>query len=124
MCQDRNPASQRCAAGGKTHRADPIDGHGQFGVCVFEENRQCEEWALFRVHCQTGGVNVTGYSASAGRYCAITGGRYPVTQHSGARMKPASASRRMARGARRRPTRSEFATELLKNDKARGNDAN
>ena len=21
---------------------------GQFGVCVFTDNRQCEEWALFR----------------------------------------------------------------------------
>jgi putative hemolysin len=52
---------------------------GEFGVCLFEDNRQCEEWALLRGECPMGGVRVTGYATPAGRYCAITGGRYQVT---------------------------------------------
>ena len=50
---------------------------GQIGVCYFEDNRQCEEWALMRGECPVGGVKVTGYVTPAGRYCAITGGNTP-----------------------------------------------
>ena len=57
---------------------------GQFGVCVFTDNYQCEEWALFRGECPVGGLRVTGYVTPAGRFCAITGGRYTVTSASGA----------------------------------------
>jgi hypothetical protein len=55
---------------------------GVIGVCYFEDNRQCEEWALFRGECPAGGVKVTGYATEAGRYCAITGGSYRVTKES------------------------------------------
>jgi putative hemolysin len=55
---------------------------GQFGVCYFEDNRQCEEWALFRGDCPVGGLKVTGYITSAARYCAITGGDYTITGNS------------------------------------------
>jgi hypothetical protein len=30
-------------------------------VCVFGDNRQCEEWALMRGQCPAGGIRVTGY---------------------------------------------------------------
>jgi putative hemolysin len=60
-----------------------VDG-GQFGVCLFEDNRQCEEWALLRGDCPVGGVKVTGYVTQAGRYCAIRGGTYAVTGSRGA----------------------------------------
>ena len=56
---------------------------GTFGVCVFDDNRQCEEWALLRGHCPVGGLRVTGYVTPAARYCAITGGRYAITSGSG-----------------------------------------
>ena len=49
---------------------------GQYGVCYFEDNRQCEEWALLRGTCPVGGVKVTGYVTPAATYCAITGGTY------------------------------------------------
>src|SRR5688572_16940315 len=73
-----NPASTHCVKSGgrltiETHPA------GEFGICLFEDNRQCEEWALMRGECPMGGVRVTGYATAAGRYCAITGGRYSVT---------------------------------------------
>lgn len=74
-----NPASQNCTAvGGMLQIETRADG-GQFGVCTFEDNRQCEEWALLRGDCPAGGVKVSGYITEAGRYCAITGGEYAVT---------------------------------------------
>jgi len=53
-------------------------------VCLFEDNRQCEAWALLRGECPVGGLRVTGYATDAARYCAITGGRYAITARSGA----------------------------------------
>ena len=75
-----NPASQNCVKqGGRLVLESAGDG-GKYGVCVFEDNRQCEEWALMRGDCPDGGIKVTGYVTAAGRYCAIRGGRYSVTK--------------------------------------------
>jgi len=71
-----NPASQRCVDEGGTLQIEQRPDGGQYGVCVFTDNRQCEEWALFRVECPAGGLRVTGYLTPAARYCAITGGHY------------------------------------------------
>jgi putative hemolysin len=79
-----NPASQNCVARGGTLRIDRRPDGGQFGVCVFTDNYQCEEWAMFRGECRVGGLRVTGYITPAARYCAITGGRYTVVAQSGA----------------------------------------
>lgn len=74
-----NPASTNCAdKGGKLKIEKGGDG-GEFGVCYFEDNRQCEEWALLRGECPIGGIKVTGYITDAARYCAIIGGEYTVT---------------------------------------------
>jgi len=43
-----NPASQNCANQGGTLSIEARGDGGQFGVCYFEDNRQCEEWALLR----------------------------------------------------------------------------
>jgi putative hemolysin len=48
-------------------------------VCFFEDNRQCEEWALLNGDCPVGGLKVTGYITDAAVYCAITGGTYEIT---------------------------------------------
>ena len=78
-----NPASANCVkVGGKlvlesrTYQGQDI---GQIGVCYFEDNRQCEEWALMRGTCPVGGVKVTGYASDAARFCAITGGVYAIS---------------------------------------------
>jgi putative hemolysin len=77
-----NPASVNCVKkGGKVVIEKRGDG-GEYGLCLFEDNRQCEEWALFRGNCPLGGIKVTGYATPAGRYCAITGGEYTVTGNS------------------------------------------
>ncbi len=73
-----NPASKNCVEKGGTLRMERRPDGGQFGVCVFTDNYQCEEWALFRGECPIPGLRVTGYITAAGRYCAITGGRYTV----------------------------------------------
>lgn len=71
-----NPASVNCTQQGGTLTIERRPDGGQFGVCVFTDNYQCEEWALFRGECPKNGLRVTGYVTPAGRYCAITGGRY------------------------------------------------
>ena len=79
-----NPASAHCIEQGGRHVVERGPGGGEFGVCLFEDNRQCEEWALLRGQCPVGGLRVTGYATPAARYCAITGGRYAITARSGA----------------------------------------
>jgi putative hemolysin len=74
-----NPASVNCVDNSGTLKIETLPNGGQYGVCYFEENHQCEEWSLMRGDCPVGGRKVTGYITEAGRYCAITGGEYMVT---------------------------------------------
>ena len=74
-----NPASQNCIDKGGRITMEKNGAGGEFGVCAFAENLQCEEWAMMRGECRTGGIKVTGFVTPAARYCAITGGRYRVT---------------------------------------------
>ena len=78
-----NPASQNCVARGGTLHVERRPDGGQYGVCIFTDNYQCEEWAMLRGECPVGGLRVTGYITPAARYCAITGGRYTVVANSG-----------------------------------------
>ncbi len=79
-----NPASQNCVAMGGTLRIERRPDAAQYGVCIFVDNYQCEEWALLRGECPAGGLRVTGYTTPAARYCVITGGRYAAVARSGA----------------------------------------
>jgi putative hemolysin len=77
-----NPASVNCVKkGGKVAIEKRGDG-GEYGICLFEDNRQCEEWAMLRGNCPVGGIKVSGYVTPASQYCAITGGEYTVTANS------------------------------------------
>ncbi len=78
-----NPASENCTKQGGTLSIQTRGDLGQYGVCVFEDNRQCEEWALMRGECPAGGLKITGYITQAAQYCAITGGEYAITGESG-----------------------------------------
>lgn len=73
-----NPASQFCVKQGGTLTIQKRGDGGEYGVCVFEDNRQCEEWALLRGACPAGGRKITGYATPAAQYCVITGGRYQI----------------------------------------------
>lgn len=71
-----NPASTNCIEqGGVLEIRERGDG-GQYGVCIFDDNRQCEEWAMLRGDCPVGGLRVTGFVTEAAVYCAITGNTY------------------------------------------------
>lgn len=69
-----NPASVNCTEKGGALLMKE-NKNGQYGVCFFEDNRQCEEWALMRGECPVGGLKITGYENEAQIYCAITGGK-------------------------------------------------
>ncbi|HEY2968751.1 MAG TPA: DUF333 domain-containing protein [Casimicrobiaceae bacterium] len=77
-----NPASQNCVDKGGRLTLERNRKGGQFGVCTFPDNLQCEEWAMMRGDCPAGGIKVTGFVTPAARYCAITGGAYKVTSGS------------------------------------------
>lgn len=69
-----NPASQNCIEkGGKVTILKRGDG-GQYGVCLFPNGGQCEEWALFRGDCPAEGIAVDDSLSSEEKYCLITGG--------------------------------------------------
>jgi len=49
-----NPASVYCEEqGGKIEIRTQDDG-GQYGVCIFPDGSECEEWAFFRGECKPG----------------------------------------------------------------------
>lgn len=70
-----NPASENCInSGGKLEiKKDGIG--GEYGLCYFEDNMACEEWALYRKECPIGGVKTTGFDTEAQRFCAWMGGK-------------------------------------------------
>lgn len=77
-----NPASKNCIEkGGTLHILKRGDG-AEYGVCFFEDNRQCEEWALLRGNCPVGGLKITGYTTPEAVYCAIIGGAVSSDQTS------------------------------------------
>lgn len=51
--QSANPASVYCGEEGGTTEIRSDDS-GQFGVCVFDDGNECDEWALFRGECAPG----------------------------------------------------------------------
>ncbi len=70
-----NPASAQCNVLGGQSMTETLPNGAEFGVCHFDDNRQCGEWALLRGDCPVGGVRVTGYTTPEQRYCALTGGQ-------------------------------------------------
>lgn len=74
-----NPASQYCGEVGWTLKMDKMWNGSEFWVCYFQDNRQCEEWALFHGYCPKWWLKVTGYTTPAARYCGILGWDYQAT---------------------------------------------
>ena len=77
-----NPASKNCIEEGGTLQILKRGDGGEYGVCFFEDNFQCEEWALLRGNCPIGGVKVTGYKTPEAVYCVIIGGTLSNDQRS------------------------------------------
>jgi putative hemolysin len=49
-----NPASVNCEKQGGTLEIRKDAGGGEYGMCVFADNTECEEWALLRGTCAPG----------------------------------------------------------------------
>jgi putative hemolysin len=76
-----NPASANCTKqGGEIKIVTRNDG-GQYGICFFENNLQCEEWAMLRGDCPVGGLKITDYDNGQQIYCAITGGEVNISKN-------------------------------------------
>ncbi len=70
-----NPASVNCEQkGGRVVMETNSDG-SQYGLCYFDDNRACEEWAMMRGNCPVGGVKTTGFDAIEQKFCAWSGGK-------------------------------------------------
>lgn len=67
-----NPASTNCTKVGWNLEIKSKPDWSQYWVCLFEENRQCEEWALFNWKCAVWGKKITWYIWEYAKYCAIT----------------------------------------------------
>jgi len=66
-----NPASVYCQEqGGTLEMRTDADG-GQYGVCIFPDGSECEEWAFFRGECSPGGVSEMPVGAAAARDAAM-----------------------------------------------------
>ncbi len=79
---DGESCPENCVKQGGTLAIQKRGDGGEYGVCIFEDNRQCEEWAMLRGECPVGGIKITGYLTQAAQYCAITRGDVQVTGNS------------------------------------------
>ncbi|TSC51896.1 MAG: hypothetical protein LiPW41_663 [Parcubacteria group bacterium LiPW_41] len=69
-----NPASENCIKVGGNLKIEKRGDGGEYGLCYFEDNRACEEWALLRGECPYGGRRTTGFDTIDQNYCAWLGG--------------------------------------------------
>jgi putative hemolysin len=56
--QIANPASVYCVQSGYTLEIRASAGGGEYGICIFPDGSECEEWAFFRNECGAGYRNI------------------------------------------------------------------
>lgn len=76
-----NPASVNCENQGGNLVIKKMGNGGEYGLCEFEDNQACEEWALYRGDCPVGGVKTTGFDNVEQSYCAWIGGQTLAVQN-------------------------------------------
>lgn len=77
-----NPASAYCEEQGFKLEIRTAQDGSQYGVCMFEDNTECEEWAYYRGECKPGDMDVAppptttpaGITNPASTYCVEQGG--------------------------------------------------
>lgn len=69
-----NPASVYCGEQGGTSVIKKLPNGGEYGLCEFEDDQACEEWAMYRGDCPVGGINTIGFDNIEQSYCAWIGG--------------------------------------------------
>ncbi|HTP11561.1 MAG TPA: DUF333 domain-containing protein [Anaerolineae bacterium] len=55
-----NPASENCVKQGGTVSIQKNADGSEYGLCIFPDGKQCEEWAMQRGECPVGGIAVSG----------------------------------------------------------------
>ena len=77
-----NPASVYCEEQGFKLETRTDQDNNQYGVCMFEDETECEEWAYYRGECKPGDMDVApaptatpaGIANPAATYCVEQGG--------------------------------------------------
>lgn len=77
-----NPASANCTKVGGTLTMEKRGDGGEYGLCHFDDNRACEEWALMRGECPVGGRKTIGFDTIDQNYCAWIGGNTLAVKNS------------------------------------------
>ena len=90
LTQLANPASVNCTKSGGHLAIEKRGDGGEYGVCYFDDNKACEEWALFRGECPQGGVKTTGLDSIDQKYCAWSGGQTLAVANSVCTLKDGS----------------------------------
>jgi putative hemolysin len=77
-----NPASAYCEEQGFKMETRTAQDGSQYGVCMFEDETECEEWAYYRGECKPGDMDIApaptaspaGIANPASTYCVDQGG--------------------------------------------------
>lgn len=72
ITQIANPASTYCEENWWKISISEKTDWSQYGICYFDDNRQCEEWSLYRWECTVWWRKITWYIWEYAKYCAIT----------------------------------------------------
>lgn len=84
-----NPASVYCEENGATVEMRQDAAGGQYGVCVFPDQSECDEWAYYRGDCKPGDslqpssptpADAAHVANPASRYCEENGGTVEFRQ--------------------------------------------
>lgn len=76
-----NPASVNCGQKGGILKIMENGSGAEFGLCQFEDNQACEEWAFMRGECPPGGVKTIGFDNDQQAYCAWLGGQTEASEN-------------------------------------------
>ena len=67
------PATKLCTSNGGQIVIKKNSKDLEYGVCVFDDKKECELWTMFRSQCPKWGVDIRAYKSDEETYCAITG---------------------------------------------------
>jgi putative hemolysin len=73
-----NPASVYCEEQGGQVEIRSDEDSGQYGVCVFDDGSECDEWEFYRGECAPEGADVIGMPNPASVYCEEQGGQVEI----------------------------------------------
>ena len=73
-----NPASANCTQkGGKVDIRKDAKG-AEYGICVFPDKSECDEWAFFRGECKPGAQPIADMPNPASAFCVDQGGKLDI----------------------------------------------